>query len=653
MNFDADIELKEDYAFVVADRDGQLWGTEKGLYSHDTRYLSMYRWELGERFERLLGVSSDGRSYATHHALMNGDKQIVAVRRYLEVSATGFDETLRVENTDFERRTAWLSLHTQADFTDIFAVRGLFEHGTRHQIQVDHTERGLRYRYDAADGASSGVEIALEPQPDVKEQERFGFRLELEPGEVRTLRSRVRLEHSLAPTMHNPETGRDTGGKAAAEAERETGGATTGASGGNAARLSYDEWRASFDALRPHTEGRLEESVLRQALDDLRALLLFTPKGPVPAAGIPWYGAVFGRDSLIAAYMLLPHGSDVALATLRYLAAYQGTRYDAFRGEEPGKILHEMRFGELSRIGATPHSPYYGSIDATPLFIVLLHELFVATEDSGPIVELREHWEAALDWMQTSGDADGDGFLEYGARSQAGTLVPQSWKDSADSMSHNDGSLACGPIAPSEFQGYAYRAYRAASRFYGLLGDAERSAYWEREAWRLKERFHEAFWHESLGMYAMALDGGKQPLRVMNSNAGHLLVTGIAKDEVLPTLVDALFSEAMWSGWGIRSLGSGERRYNPVSYHNGSVWPHDTAFIAAGLERYGYHGEAVRLRDALFALGESQSDKRVPELVAGYPREPEAPPVAYPVACRPQAWGAATVPYLLYRLPGG
>ncbi len=621
MNLENSIVLKEDYTFLVSDADGYTHAREHGLYSQDTRYLSRYRWEYGDGFQRLFAASPDGSSYVTHHARMRGDAQSVAIERRIIVKPAGLEDTITVENTSLEPEKVSLALLTEADFSDVFVIRGLFSPSATNSPERLETESGLIYRYHAADQLDFAAEIFVTPQPDTIAEGRIVVDLDLSPGERRTLTSRVRID---SPFLG--ESGDDP--------------------------ISYQEWRSSFTVAAKGSRNTYPEAAVTRALDDLRSLLLFTPHGPVPAAGVPWYGAVFGRDAILAAFMMIPFRNDVALGTLRYLAAYQGVKKDTYRNEEPGKIIHEMRFGELSRIGTAPHYPFYGSIDATPLFVILLDELFAATGDLSLVRELKQTWEAALHWIRTEGDLDGDGFLEYGA-TRDGELVPQSWKDSSDSMSHSVGSLAHGPVAPCEFQGYAYWAYRAAARFYEALGDKERAETWEREAVSLKRAFHDAFWQEDLGMYAMALDGDKKPLRVKNSNAGQLLISEIVDDRALPILVRNLFSPELWSGWGIRTLGAGEKRYNPVSYHNGSVWPHDNALIAAGLEKYGYHQEACLIRDAIIDLAVNQGSKGVPELISGYSRVPGAPPVTYPVACRPQAWGAACVPYLLHRVPLG
>jgi glycogen debranching enzyme len=356
--------------------------------------------------------------------------------------------------------------------------------------------------------------------------------------------------------------------------------------------------------------------------------------------------AAFGRDALLTAWFLLPYRPDVAAGTLRYLARWQAHVSDPAREAEPGKIMHELRFGELTRTGKTPHAPYYGSADATPLFLMLLDGYVTATGDDTLVSELRPAWEAALAWLLDRGDVDGDGFVEFGGDAEGtGHLTVQSWKDSHDSMSHASGELAVGPLAVSEVQGYTYAAYGAAARWYRGLGESGRADEWSNRADRLRDAFDAAFWLDELGTYAMALDGAKQPLAVLNSDAGQLLWTGIVADERAPRLVATLLSQRSWSGWGVRTLGEGEARYNPVSYHNGSVWPHDTALFAAGLADYGFKTESATVRTAILDLAGCQPDLRLPELVAGYARDGR-PPVPYPVACRPQAWDAAALIYL-------
>ncbi|HKI58012.1 MAG TPA: glycogen debranching N-terminal domain-containing protein [Trueperaceae bacterium] len=611
MDFTKNVVLKENYTFLVADAAGMVPGGERGLYNRDTRFLSRYAWSFDRDTQVLLAHSARPDRFEVHHGVIEGPSQVVGVRRQVTVAAAEAHDELEVTNTDLQPQSLTLTLAFGADFADLFEARGWYEGGHPTATQVG--EDGVRVTYQADDGMRQGVELAFSPAPTCLSESEATFAFELQPHERRSLTVRVRLDNPL-------ETARPA--------------------------VAYEAWRAAFapDALGSALDP-FQRRVLDRAVEDLRALLLFTEEGPVPAAGIPWFVTAFGRDSLLTASMLLPHAPEVARGTLRYLAARQGRERNAVRAEAPGKILHEVRSGALARTGRVPFGRYFGTIDATPLFLVLLYQTWRATGDDALVRELRPNWEAALGWMQTDGDPDEDGFLEFAGAAPGEGLTVQSWKDSHDALSHADGTLATGAIAVSEVQGYAFAAYRAAAEFYRALGEHAPAARWRDTAASLQRRFHEAFWQDGLGSYALALDGDKRPLAVLASDAGQLLWTGIVPEDVAPTLVGTLFSEALFSGWGIRTLGTGEVRYNPVSYHNGSVWPHDTALIAGGLARYGFPAEAARLRGALFDLAAGQADLRPPELVAGYVRG-GAPPVTYPVACRPQAWSAAALVYV-------
>ena len=613
MDFSRNVVLKEHYTFFVGDATGQARAGEHGLYNRDTRLLSRYAWRLlpaGDgAFQPLVATSPRPDVFHGHDALIEGPSQHLAVRRRLVVHADGLHDELEVSNTSMERQSLSLELELESDFVDLFEARGWYD-VVRVEPEVEVRERAVALRHTAADGVRQGVTARFDAlaaaRPDGADWE-----LSLAPGEHVHLSVRVHIENPLddAPSEE----------------------------------IAYDAWRAGFADLPKAPDAR----VLARAIDDLRGLMLFTSEGPVPAAGIPWFVAAFGRDALLTAHMLLPHHPDVAEGTLRYLAAHQGTRVDPFRAEEPGKILHEVRFGALSRSGTVPHARYYGTVDATPLFLMLLDAHRRAVADDTLVRTLRPAWEAALAWLGDHGDIDGDGFVEFTPAAAGEGLTVQSWKDSGDSMSHADGSLAEGALAVSEVQGYTYAAYRAAAHWYRTLGEPASAAAWDARATALQERFHAAFWLADLETYAMALDGAKRPLRVRNSDAGQLLWTGIVPTSHAPSLVRSLFATHTWSGWGLRTLGVGERRYNPVSYHNGSVWPHDTALFAAGLAAYGFATEAAAVRDALYALAAAQPDLRLPELVAGYARDDDRPPVPYPVACRPQAWDAAALVFLL------
>lgn len=628
MDFVKNLVLKENYTFVVADAEGMMTGGEHGLYNRDTRMLARYvwRWRVGERTLRPLVVETPRPdTLHAHHALIEGPSQLVAVRRTVLLEAAGLVDDLEVSNTSLEPQVVELSLDLAGDFIDLFEARG-WAPQQREAPAVEVAGSSVTLTYRASDGVEQAVSVrfsGVDVSPArVASGVEAAFDIALRPGEVRSMRVSVSLNNPLDRPPTRP--------------------------------FDYGVWRASFDRLFASDVAKAAHgSSLVRAVDDLRGLLLFTPEGPVPAAGIPWFVAAFGRDALLTAYFLLPYRPDVAAGTLRYLARWQAKEDDSAREAETGKIMHELRFGELTRTGKTPHSPYYGSVDATLLFVMLLDGYQRVTGDDSLVRELRTAWEAALAWSLDRGDVDGDDFIEFGADAAGtGHLSVQSWKDSHDSMSHATGEPATGPLAVSEVQGYAYAAYLAAAAWYRRLGDPGRASAWAERAERLRDAFDAAFWLDDLGTYAMALDGAKRPLAVLNSDAGQLLWTGIVTKERAPRLVATLLTEPSWSGWGLRTLGEGEARYNPVSYHNGSVWPHDTALFAAGLASYGFAEESAMVRAAIFDLASCQPDLRLPELVAGYARDGR-PPVPYPVACRPQAWDAAALVYLASLEAGG
>jgi glycogen debranching enzyme len=612
MDLARNIVLKENYSFIVMDFAGRIQGAEHGLYSYDTRYLNKYEWVLDDNFQTLLAESTLPNQAVFHFSWIEGPSQVIGIQRELLLGDRWLTDHLVIENTSPRNRTMKLQLRYGCDFIDMFEARG-FEKLNRAEPTLFSFSNSVRFRYRNDSGFSLQLDIEGEGCPaGCWDRDSAVWEVNLAPLQRIEWNIRIKIQHP-----HYSES----------------------------VPISYEDWERSLTpALKGFGWNRFSE-VLMQAVRDLRALLLFTPQGIIPAAGIPWFTAAFGRDSLIASYMSLPYFPHMTKGTLRYLAHFQGKGLDAYRAEEPGKILHEIRWGELAYVKMVPHTPYYGTIDATPLFIILLHRYWEVSADIEFVRELQGAWEAALEWMKSYGDCDGDGFLEYYRDEEGKGLKVQSWKDSNDSMTHADGSIAMGYIRPAEVQGYAYRAALCASELYDALGEDLTSKHWQAYASVLKLRFNESFWVESLGMYALALDGDKKPLEVKSSNAGQLLWTGIVPPERAIILVESLFSEEMFSGWGIRTLGTNEVRYNPLSYHNGSVWPHDTALIAEGLKVYGFVDQAKILARSLFDLANSQKDKRLPELIGGYPRKKESP-VPYPVACRPQAWDAAALLFL-------
>jgi glycogen debranching enzyme len=612
MDLSKNTVLKENYTFFVADENGHVSteSSERGLFNRDTRFLKRYEWTMDKPLQTLVTHYPLPDRFEAHYAYIDGPSQVVGIRRTLELTPLFLRDALLIENTSMDVQEVKLELHYGSDFGDLFEARG-WHKLQRSNISVQTSTDSARLSYLAEDDLEVAVTLRFLQNASEVTATRAIFLLALQPSEKYALGVEVEIHNPLEPNLPSP--------------------------------FTYSAWR---ERINVKLKNQHHQRVLDRAVDDLRALLLFTNDGPMPAAGIPWYVTAFGRDSLLTSYMMLPYYPDVAKGTLSYLAARQGKKHDAFHAEAPGKILHEVRYGELSRTGKVPFSTYYGTVDATALFIMVLHQLYKTTQDAAFVRDLQPTWEAALAWMQNGGDMDSDGFIEFKGAELGKGLGVQSWKDSNDSLSHADGTLAEGNIAVSEVQGYTYAAYLAVSEFYTMMGDAEKSKHYKEKADALKEKFHEAFWLESLQTYALALDGDKKPLEVHNSDAGHLLWTGVVPEDIAPKLVKTLMSEVMWTGWGIRTLGKNEMRYNPVSYHNGSVWPHDTALAAIGMMNYGFIKEAKKIREATFDLAASQGDARLPELVGGYERS-SSPPVPYPVACRPQAWDAAALLYLL------
>ncbi len=600
------LPLKEDDTYAVLSDQGFAEDGAHGYYRYDTRYLSTYVWRM-PGFSMLVCETPRPDQLAQHWGLIVGTDQAVGLRRELRLTRGGFSEHLLIENTDLRAHAFTLELDATADFADLFEARGW--------QRVDRQVGDMRYT--AIDGLTVATQLNVHATPPPALAQHHGgrrvysWRLDLAPKQRVVINVDARFESPFEPDTP-PLPG-------------------------------YEAWRARFGA---GFQGGRSQRVLEQGIDDLRALLFSQPQGLLPAAGIPWYVCPFGRDSLITAYMAQPFAPDLARGVLCYLGDMQGREDNAARDEAPGKIIHEVRLGELARTGVVPFGRYYGTVDATALYLVLMHRYWQDTQDLDLVMRLRPNWEAALAWIRDMTAADPDGFLRFAPNESGGHKV-QSWKDSHDSQSHRDGSLAQGALAVCEVQGYIYMAYAAAVAFYQALGDAARAQALHDSAAALKTRFHDAFWLPDRKTYAAGLDGEGRPMAILTSNPGHLLWSGIVPDDIAPALVSTLFDRELWSGWGVRTLGSGEARYNPLSYHNGSVWPHDNALLIGGLVRYGFHDEALKASEALFRLAMTQRDWRLPELVGGYDRHPNEPPVPYPASCRPQAWDAAATVYLL------
>jgi glycogen debranching enzyme len=410
-----------------------------------------------------------------------------------------------------------------------------------------------------------------------------------------------------------------------------------------------DEWLSREAAV--DSNSLLLNRVVRRSLLDLHVLESSLNGDRFFAAGVPWFVTLFGRDSLITALQTLAYDPDIARDTLQLMAQYQGRRVDHWRDEQPGKMPHELRVGELARLHAIPHTPYYGTIDATPLFLILISRHATWTGDLALFNELRQNVEQALEWIDRYGDRDGDEYLEYDSTTKHG-LINQGWKDSGDAIVTAEGRLAEPPISLVEVQGYVYMAKRAIADLYERAGESDRAADLRRQADTLRERFNRDFWLEEKQCFALALEVEDRPCAVVSSNPGQALWSGIVDEEKAGKVVDRLLAPDMYSGWGVRTLSNKELRFNPIGYHLGTVWPHDNALIAAGCRRYGRHEAAAKIFLGLLEAAMGFDHYRLPEVFAGFPREEYAVPVHYPVACHPQAWAAGSIPYMLETMLG-
>jgi glycogen debranching enzyme len=626
--------LKHDDTFLVADAYGNLLGHGDGLFRDGTRVLSRLRLSLAGRLPTLLAarVTHDGALFSSHMTnpplaarpgLPTREGMIHIVRSRLIWTGMLF-ERMGVVNHGASDVVLPLALHFAADFHDLFEVRGRTRtrRGTQGEPSIGADRVILSYL--GRDEVHRETHIAFSDHPQRLDAGRAEFHVRLAPGASWEMFMEVAAMASPRPS--------------AARHRR--------------ARISA-RWHARRAARRGaavSSSDRVFDAWLDRSRWDLTLLTTEKPTGPYPYAGIPWFSTAFGRDGMIAALQTLWLDPGLAAGVLRYLAQTQAKEVSAFRDSQPGKILHETRTGEMAALREIPYGQYYGAVDTTPLFVMLAAAYAERTGDMAMIDQLWPALTAAMDWIATYGDSNGDGLIDYAAGAASG-LVNQGWKDSADSISHADGRLAEGPIALVEVQGQLYAAYRGMAdlaRRRAALGtmsggaDPGAAAKFEAKAEALRQRVEETFWVEALGTYAIALDGAGRPCEVLSSNAGQLLMSGLPSAERAARVAASLRSQELDSGWGVRTLSSRAVRFNPLSYHNGSVWPHDTAMCALGLRRYGHQADAARLLDGLFAAA-SGFDMRLPELFCGFARGAFEAPVPYPVACLPQAWASGAV----------
>jgi glycogen debranching enzyme len=627
-----DLVVLDGTTFVRSGLDGDVdAGHADGYFYDDVRHLS--RWQLRVDGEELLAVTAAPVDYYSARVVLapTAENARFSVRRDRFV-AEGVHEDLVVSNLENRELRLRLELRFDADFADVLEAQ---QPGERRdgRTTVELVERTVTFRYER-DGFRSGTRIEFGAGVRLRER-RATFDLVLGPHEEwRTCVDIVALrdESSARPLLR-------CGSFRAPEPEMP---------------LALAEWLAQAPTLATADEDLRRTYV--QSLHDLAALRI-RPRPDLehamPAGGIPWFMCVFGRDSILAAYEAVPFQPTLAEATLRALSGLQARDVDDWRDAEPGKIPHELRRGKLARLGVGPRDPYYGTHDATQLWLILLDEYERWTGDAGLVRELEPNARRALEWIDRFGDRDGDGYLEYERRSPEG-LRNQCWKDSDGSIAFADGHCAEPPIATCEIQGYTYDArLRAARLARDVWGDHELADRQEREAMALRERFNRDYWYEERGFFLLALAGrgGTERVDSVTSNAGQLLWSGIVEDRLAPRVVERLLQPDMFSGWGIRTMSSAEKAYNPLRYHNGTVWPHDTALIAAGMARYGYRDEALQVIEALLDAA-AAFGHQLPEAFSGFSRDASDLPIRYPAALVPQAWAAGATLLALRTLLG-
>ncbi len=626
-------------AFAVLDQSGDIpcaFEEELGLFYRGTRHLSQLEMLVGGQPPFFLSARVTPDNVRAVANLTNNDvdgagtvtpRSTVSIRR--TTLLCGAQMLVRLVLHSFHRDPLRLHLELRfaADFADVFQVRGLRRAATGRTEAARVDGDALHFAYRGLDGVSRVTRCEVHGAAAHWQAERARVELELAPQGERVFDVLVQCtSDAVAAPVHHSFHG--------AEAVREQ---------------EHRAWQAERSVLQTSDEGLA--GVVGQAMADVFMLTVPREAGTWHAvdryiyAGIPWFATVFGRDALITARQLLSFAPGLARGVLRVLGALQGRTDDPARDEQPGKIIHEARYGEMAATGEVPFGRYYGSVDATPLFCMVLGAYARATGDLALVHELWPNACAAAGWMERAGDPDGDGYLEYQRMSEHG-LVNQGWKDSGDAIFHRDGTLAEPPIALVEVQGYRYAALVAMADLAEAIGVPD-GARWRSEAAELRDRINADFWLDDEETYALALDRSKRPCAVVTSNAGHLLFCGVPDAVRARRLAARLFRNDLFSGWGIRTLASGQARYNPMSYHNGSVWPHDNSLIAAGLRRYGRVDGVMQVLDALVEAALDFEDRRLPELFCGFGRRRDAAPVPYPVACRPQAWAAGAVFLLL------
>ncbi|WP_026692753.1 amylo-alpha-1,6-glucosidase [Peribacillus kribbensis] len=621
--------IKENDLFLLTDEKGNIPENHPyglGLYTKDTRFLS--KLDVRINGEELILLSSDAAdNYMARILLTNPhqekDGELILWRESVEVERKRFIyddvlyETIKAKNYFPKRVQFELSVHTDVDFTDMFIVRGFQsgDVGTRTGQNIEGNS--LTYHYKGSDSTERATLVSWDTEAkSVSENGDIAFEFDLKHGEEQE------VTLMIAPRIGEAEWGTPAPRDEAMEK----------------LKASYKDWEQKISKVE--TDYEPLQRLVDRGIGDLRVLLTDVGYGKFPVAGLPWFGVPFGRDSLIAALQMLAFSPEVAKGTLLTMANNQGQNVDPWRDEQPGKIMHEIRYGELAATNQIPFTPYYGTIDATPLFLMLLTEYIKWTGDLNLAQQLESNIDAALTWIDQYGDRDGDLFIEYHQESSKG-IANQGWKDSGDSVVHRNGDYAKTPIALSEVQGYVYQAKMGIASVFEHLGKEEQAAGLRQQAQALKARFEEEFWMDDVNFYAIALDENKAQVGTITSNPGHLLMTGMLNEDRAGAVIDTLLSPKMFSGYGIRTMGEGEAGYNPMSYHDGSIWPHDNSMTLLGMSKLGRQQSANTVIEGLIRAGSFFEYDRLPELFCGYDQT-IGKAVKYPVACSPQAWAAGT-----------
>jgi glycogen debranching enzyme len=687
--------LKEGNVFLISQENGDISGnTALGLYYSDMRYLSLLEFKINGESPALLNFSGYrnfmGTLQFTNELFQLPDgtavlPESISIRRSCFISE-GLHERLGCANYNRFPVPVTITLTFGADFRDLFDVRGFSRDKWGELLPPLWENDELALRYMGLDGLARSSVITFDRAPDemkihmpastapIIEPSKMvpivglpSFHITIEPPTATAHWNLILPPNSPASISFHvmPDGLRSAADEIKTGARNNPSPASTSFrtpptstldgtfdKAVNYMRLNYWNWeKQSTDIF---TDNEDFNHIFRRSKFDLRVLSDLVREGYFPAAGIPWYACPFGRDSLITSLQTLAFNPLIAMGTLYTLARYQGTREDPWREEQPGKILHELRNGEMARLGLVPHTPYYGTVDATPLFVCLFVETMRWLDNDNLYKGLLPNVMKALEWIDKYGDIDGDGFVEYKASTSSGGIRNQVWKDSYDSIQYSDGTLAETPIAAVEVQAYVYAAKKGVSELLRRKGDGATAERLEAEANELRKRFNETFWMPELGFFTQGLDKDKQQVETISSNPGHCLWCGIVDEEKARLTVERLMRPDMVSGWGIRTISHDSPSYNPMSYHNGSIWPHDNSLIVAGFKRYGYNDEANTIITQIAEAAQYFRYYRLPELYCGFTRDTvyNAGPSEYPVSCSPQAWAAAAPMLMMQSILG-